>query len=198
MFGMRTVVPKNARLVPPKAKKVFAGQIFEVYQWQQEQFDGSYATFEMLKRPDTVNVFAIRDDKLVILKQQQPGSAVFYGPPGGRHDNPDETELEAAQRELLEEAGLTFRNWKLVRVEQPVGKMEWFIYSFVATGFEQETEPSPDAGEKIEVEYLTLDEVRSLAGKVRTIRADLPAEIFDNLASIDELANLPAYGGGLS
>lgn len=35
--------------LPPQAKKVFTGQIFDVYQWEQEMYDGSFETFEMLK-----------------------------------------------------------------------------------------------------------------------------------------------------
>ncbi len=36
--------------IPPNAKRVFKGIIFDVYQWQQKMFDGSKETFEMLKR----------------------------------------------------------------------------------------------------------------------------------------------------
>ena len=38
-------LPKNARLVPKNAKKVFTGEIFDIYQWQQEMYDGSLSIF---------------------------------------------------------------------------------------------------------------------------------------------------------
>ncbi len=41
----------------------------------------------------------------------------FIDYPGGRVDAEDESELEAAKRELREETGLVFKNWKLVEVE---------------------------------------------------------------------------------
>ncbi|MCL2085630.1 NUDIX hydrolase [Candidatus Saccharibacteria bacterium] len=194
--GMRTILPKDAKLVPSGAERVFRGKIFEVYQWQQEMFDGSYETFEALKRSDTVNIFAVKDGKLVILKQQQPGSPVFYGVPGGRHDDPGETELEAAKREMLEETGMTFRNWKLIWVTQPASKMEWFVYSFLATDFETQVPQKLDAGEKISVQLMTIDEARDIIrGLAPNSRADFPREIFDNINTIEELENWPEYQG---
>ena len=61
----RNTIPKNA-------KKVFGGVIFEVWQWKQKMFDGSYAVFEKLKRPDTVNVVPVIGNKIMILIQRQP------------------------------------------------------------------------------------------------------------------------------
>jgi hypothetical protein len=61
---VRAVVPKNAKVIPKQAQRVFKGQIFDVYQWPQKLFDGSTQTFEMLKRPDTLTVLAIKNDKL--------------------------------------------------------------------------------------------------------------------------------------
>ena len=191
---MRTIIPKNARLIPENAVQVFHGKIFDVYQWPQEMFDGSTKTFEMLKRPDTVNVFAIKDNKLVVVKQQQPNSKEFYGVPGGRHDDPNETELDAAKRELLEETGMTFRNYKLIWATQPQGKIEWFIYTFLATGFVDQTSQNLDSGEKILVELKTLDEVKAIINDTdMNSRLDFSREIFDNIATIDDLANWPEY-----
>ena len=96
---MRTILPPKARLVPDTAKLAFQGKMFGVYQWEQALYDGTSSTFEMLKRPDTLQVFAVKDGQLVVLKEEQPTmGAPFYGLPGGRHDVATETELEAAQR----------------------------------------------------------------------------------------------------
>ncbi|HEX3082743.1 MAG TPA: NUDIX domain-containing protein [Candidatus Saccharimonadia bacterium] len=188
---MRTITPANARLIPKDAKKVFAGQIFDVYHWEQDMFDGTKATFEMLGRPDTLQVLAVKDGKLVVLHEQQPGSKPFYGMPGGRHDHPGETELEAAKREMLEETGMTFKHWKLIEVVQPHTKIEWFVYLFVASGFEAQSSPHLDAGEKIEVELVSLERARELAAgpDVR----HLPAELLESIDSLDDLPSLPEY-----
>jgi ADP-ribose pyrophosphatase len=191
---MRTFIPEGAHLVPPQAELVFRGEIFDVYQWQQEMFDGSHATFEMAKRSDTVDVLAIRDDKIVIVSDEQPGGAAKLSLPGGRHDHDDETELDAAKRELLEETGLTFRNWKLISVSEPITvthKIEWLLYLFVATDFESETEPQPDAGEKIEVRYLTYDEFIDLADRGEEEYITYLRDLFIKAGSIEGLKNLP-------
>ncbi len=44
----KRTLPKNAILIPDHATCVFRGMLFDVYQWQQEMFDGSIETFEML------------------------------------------------------------------------------------------------------------------------------------------------------
>ncbi len=190
---MRTVIPASARLLPETATKVFAGKIFDVYQWEQELFDGTKATFEMLGRPDTIQVIAIKDHKLVVLHEEQPSYQPFYGLPGGRHDVPSETELEAAKRELLEETGLAFKNWKLIDVTQPQAKIEWFVYLYVATDFLEQVTPHLDAGEKIQVELVDLIRARELASgpDVR----HLPADLLAQASSIDALADLPEYQG---
>ncbi len=191
---MRTIIPPDANSIPPNAKKVFSGQIFDVYQWPQEMFDGSVATFEMIGRIDTVQVIAIRDGKLVITEEQQPNTKAFYGIPGGRHDREDETELQAAQRELLEETGLRFKTWKLVKVFNPImdtKKIDWLIYVFVATDFIDETEPQPDAGEKISVHYMDFDEYINTGpkrGSNHTID-----RLFKQAGNIDGILNLPEY-----
>ena len=192
---MRTVVPKNAKLIPDNAECVFRGKIFDVYQWPQKMFDGSFETFEMLKRPDTVNVFAIKEGKIVILKQKQPNSSEFYGIPGGRQD-PNETELETAKRELLEEAGMTFKNWRLIWAVQPFGKIDWCMYWFLATDFVDQVPQKLDAGERISVQEMTLDEVKNLIADLDVnSRADFVREIFDNISTIDDLINWPEYVG---
>ena len=59
------------------------------------------------------------EEKIVITKQRQPRKDWFYDYPGGRNDDPREDELAAAQREMREETGMEFRNWKLISVHQP-------------------------------------------------------------------------------
>ncbi len=45
--------------IPTHAHKVFSGVIFDIYQWDQELFNGKVATFEALRRSSTVMVVAV-------------------------------------------------------------------------------------------------------------------------------------------
>ena len=60
----------NCMKIPNKAKKVFEGVIFDIYQWQQEMYDGSTATFEMLDRDNTIQVIATMDDKIILINEK--------------------------------------------------------------------------------------------------------------------------------
>lgn len=186
---MRKYIPKSAKLLPENAECKFRGALFDVYQWPQEMFDGSMTTFEMLEREDTVITIAIHDDKIVITHQAQPRQDWFYDYPGGRHDNPNEDELTAAQRELREETGMVFRNWKLVDVRQPFLKLDWLIYTFLATGFVEQKEQQLDAGEKIEILEVTFDELQEYAKKPNA--KHLWPEFLRDIKTVDELKNLP-------
>lgn len=196
-------MPENVKLIPEEAERVFKGKIYEVCQWPQKMFDGSFETFEMLRRPDTVKIipivtaeearrlgFEADEPQLIVTKQEQPRKDCFYDYPGGRMDEEDADELVAAKRELLEETGLRFRNWKLVKVEQPFNKIDWLVYTFVATGLLGRTEQSLDAGEKIEVVAMGLDEVKRLSEKeeARYMRFK---ELSDRV-QLDGIAEMPA------
>ena len=52
-------------MIPKNAKKKYKGVIFEIFQWQQKMFDGSFSTYEWLNRPDTVEVIGITKNKKI-------------------------------------------------------------------------------------------------------------------------------------
>lgn len=188
---MRTIVPTGARLIPKEAKLVFQGVIYAVHQWEQELYDGSIATFEMLSRPDTIQVLAIKEDMLVLIYEEQPTVRPAYGLPGGRHDVDSETELEAAKREVLEETGMTFGNWKLIRAWQPHSKVEQFVYLYLASDFVGQQSQHLDAGEKIEIKLVSLDEARAIAGQDGS--RGIPQDLLRGAKTMDDLINLPEY-----
>lgn len=148
--------------IPPNAKRVFQGKIFDVYQWKQKMFDGSVETFEMLKRPDTVQVMAVKGDKILLARQEQPDKARFYSFFGGRADR-GEKPLAAAKRELREESGLVSRDWMLWKIYQPYSKIDWKIYYYLARNCQKTAEPALDAGEKIKVVELDFRQFVKLA-----------------------------------
>lgn len=193
---MREYIPSETLLIPDDAKLVFTGKIFDVYQWPQRLFDGTTETFEMLRRKDTVKIIAIKDGKIIITRQKQPRKGWFYDFPGGRSDHPGENELSAAKREMLEETGMTFRSWRLVEVHQPFRKIDWLVYTFIATGFIARTSQNLDGGELIEVEEVDFDKLKSLAN---TEERFMNSAVAQEASSLEDLLNLPSlhnYSGG--
>lgn len=191
---MKKIVPENAILIPPEAKRVFEGVIFDVYQWQQRLFDGSTTTYEQLRRPDTVLVVGIVDDKIVLIDDEQAGRGKVLRLPGGRVETTDESTLAAARREMLEETGYDFASWRLVEVTQPESKLEWFVYIYVADVASRQKQPQNDGGEKI-TEYLTdIEDViryaytnRGLMGKNR--------ELLSGVKTLNDLRNIAEFQG---
>jgi ADP-ribose pyrophosphatase len=143
--------------IPPEAKCVFQGKIFSVYHWQQEMFDGSFETFEMLKRPDTVEVIATNGERIFITHQSQPNKHDYFSLLGGRVDEGEEP-LAAAKRELLEESGMTSDSWELYKEYQPIHKIEWSVHTYIAKDCRKVAEQKLDVGEKIEVKECTFEE----------------------------------------
>lgn len=153
-------LPPNPVLIPKDAKRVFKGEIFDVYQWEQELFDGSTATYEMLKRPDTVKVIAVDGDSIIVIEEEQPGGIFRSNSlPGGRVDD-GESVYEAVRRELKEEVGLEFRDWHLLQITQREPKIEWFWYTFVAQNKVSEHAVHHDSGERITVKRITYEEFK--------------------------------------
>lgn len=155
--------PKSKQEMPENAKLVFKGKVFDVYQWEQELYDGTKTTFEKLKRPDTVVVFPILPDgRIILTEQEQPGKEPFIAATSGRADEGEDV-VSAAKREMLEESGYEARELILWHSEQPVAKIDWSVYLFIAKGLEKVQDLNPEAGEKIKLKIVTFDEFLDIA-----------------------------------
>lgn len=120
-------------------------------------FDGSYKTFERIQRPDTIQVIATRDGRILMTREEQPGHKREYGLLGGRVDE-GEGPLACAKRELLEEAGLVSRDWEMLKIYEPVIKMQWRVYFYIARNCSKMAEPRLESGERIEVLDVSFEE----------------------------------------
>jgi len=150
--------PKSKQPIPEKAKRVFKGILFDVYQWEQELFDGTRTIFEKLKRPDTVVVFPVLPDgRIILTEQEQPGKEPFISTASGRVDEGEEI-LTAAKRELLEETGYEADKLILWDARHPSGKIDYVVFTFIAKGLKKVADLKLDAGEKIVLKPVTFDE----------------------------------------
>jgi ADP-ribose pyrophosphatase len=183
--------PQSTQAMPADAKLVFKGKLFDVYQWEQEMYDGSFQTFEKLKRADTAIVIAVTEDKkILITEQEQPGKEAFLGFPGGRLEEGEDV-LVGAQRELEEETGYVSEDWSLLNAIHPLTKIDWVLYFLVAKNSKKQVEQHLDTGEKIKLRFVEFDELIDLLceGKMQyepeltmmALRAKLYPEQMDEL-----------------
>lgn len=149
--------PESEQPMPDEAEIVFEGKIFSVHQWKQPLYDGTQATFEKLSRNDSVGILAVTEDKKIIVsKQEQPSMRPFYSLLGGVID-PGEVPVQTAHRELLEEAGATTQQLQLWFSTQPITKIDWAIYMFIAKDVKLSGAQQLDAGERIELSFFSFE-----------------------------------------
>lgn len=191
----KKIIPEHSILIPEKAKLVFKGVLFDTYQWQQDMYDGTTATFEMMKNFDYVQIVAVKDNKLVIINDEQPHRGMHTHFPGGRADHAGETWLEAAKREMREETGLSFKSWRLIAVYQPSSVVEQFAVWFLATDFEEEVPQQLDGGEKITVVLKPFEEVRAMIFSSDSPTMTYAMPLFWHFNTMQHLLDAPEFKG---
>ncbi len=88
------------------SQSVYAGKVLDVDVEVHEMPDGRQSTFEIIRHPGGAAVLPeLADGRLLLIKQFRPAvGEMVYEIPAGRLE-PDESPLECASRELIEEAG---------------------------------------------------------------------------------------------
>lgn len=182
--------PISRQPLPADARLVFKGKLFDTYQWEVKGYDGQMHTFEKLKRADTVMVLPVTDDgKIVLSMQEQPGKEPFWGSLGGRVEE-GEAVLEGAKRELLEESGFSSEDWELLDAVQPLSKIEWAVYTFIARDAKKVAEQNLDFGEKIELKFLSFEEFLKVATSEDFGDVEIKLLLLDALIHPEKMASL--------
>lgn len=144
--------------IPENAKKVFEGILFDVYQWEQKMFDGTFATFEAIKKLGSVQIIAITpENKIILLDEEQPHNGKFISMPGGKLEK-NETPLENAKKELKEETGMKAKRIEFYKETNFGSTINWPTYYFIARDCIKVQEPELEPGEKITPIELNFDE----------------------------------------
>lgn len=165
--------------IPPQAKRVFEGVIFDVYHWEQLLYDGkTTATFEILKRPDTVVVLAVHDGKILIARDEQPHRPAVITLIAGRVNGYDEPPLEAAKREFLEETGYQAESWEPWKTFAPYSKMAWTTHYFIARNLTKVAKPDPGPGEIVTPRWVSFDEFLELTKNPTFQNAELVSQLY--------------------
>lgn len=147
--------------IPTHADKVFSWTTFDVYQREQELFDGSTKIFEKLHRNNTIDVVAISPDNLIyILEEQQPTRPMFYGLVWWTCES-GESPLQTAQRELLEETWLISDDWILFNSYTLSSRIDYTSNIFIAKNCRLvDTQHLDPWWEQITVKRVTWDEFK--------------------------------------
>ncbi len=150
----------------PGSKNVFHGVRHDVWQWEQELFDGTKQTFECSTRKDHASVIAFLDPETILLTEQMQSGrdGSFIDVPGGIIE-PDESPEESARREFLEETGYDIGKLELYKQNNFTGSARFSAFIYLATDLKNGRAQTLDAGEKITLKPTPFDEAVRLSLK---------------------------------
>lgn len=138
-----------------------------------EMPDGKKADYYLKDEGNVAAVLAItKNGKIVLVQQYRPGpDKILLELPGGFLD-PKESPKAGAARELLEETGYT-GDLKLAGQTFHCAYSNQKKYIFVAKNCVKQGNAKPDEGEVINVQLISMDQLRKLARKGQMADADL-------------------------
>ena len=144
--------------IPQDAQKVFEWVLFDVYQKNTEQFDGSYKKFERVKAFNTAKALCVVDDMIVVLQESQPWQKQRLSLPWGILEKWEEP-LVCITREITEETWYVFSSIQLLSA---VSINVWLIdctrYLYIAKNSIDKKSQNLDMWwEKIDVLYYDFD-----------------------------------------
>jgi 8-oxo-dGDP phosphatase len=156
----------------------FEGNVVSVRTDELRMSDGTVATREIVEHPGAVGVVALDDQDRVVLVNQyrHPIRDYLDELPAGLLDVPGEPALDAARRELSEEARIAAAEWRvLVDLYTSPGMTNEAIRVFLARGLSDVAERFAPQHEEITltVSRIPLDEAvrRALAGEITNAAA---------------------------
>lgn len=168
------------------SRQVYEGKVISLRVDEVAMPGGSVAERDVVEHPGAVGVVALRQDGTVLLLRQyrHPVGETLWELPAGILDVDGEPALQAAQRELGEEAFLTARSWSvLVDMFSSPGMSDEAVRLYLARDLEEIPEERRHEGvdEEADMErhWIDLDDA---------VERVLQGEITNNLACVGLLA----------
>lgn len=181
--------------IPNSAKKVFEGILFDVYQWEQELFDGTTTIFEAVKRLPSTQLIIVKNNKIILYNEEQPMKGRYISMPGGMLERYEES-MQGAKRELLEELGMQVEKEEefIFYLKEDFGnnKLLWETYYYIVKNPQKISEPNLDSGEKIEPFEVSFEEFMQITKKNDFINKNFSNHLkeLEKNNKLDEFKNL--------
>lgn len=147
----------------------YSGKIIEVV-----QFKSGDKVFEKARRSPGVRALIVSGDKILLSREfRQEVSGYDFRLPGGKvfdrledyknHLSEDMISFatQAVIKEVKEEVGLIAKNPKLLRISKAGATIEWDLFYFLISDFEQGEQDLED-GEDISFEWHTFEQVKTI------------------------------------
>lgn len=156
---------------------VYEGAFLRIRKDRAALPDGSIHGREWVMHPGAAAMLALGDDGRVLIVRQYRYAMrqVYVELPAGKIDA-GENALQTAKRELLEETGYVAREWAhLTQIHPAIGFSNELLDIYVARGLELRDKARPDAGELLEVDWVSVgwlvDELR--AGRLPDVKTHI-------------------------
>ena len=143
----------------------------------------------VVELPGTVCGLALTEEGEVLMVRQyrHPIEETLIEIPGGFIDK-NETHEEAMRRELKEETGYEFSSFKEVgKIAANPGVLNNFTYLFLAQGGKKTSDQKLDKNEELEVELISLKELKQLFLDNKILQATHNSCVFYALRELGEI-----------
>jgi ADP-ribose pyrophosphatase len=153
----KRVITKSRKAKVLSSKVLFKGRVFTVKRDRVLEPSGVVTVRESIAHPGSVVVLpAFPDQRVVLIRQYRHAAGQYLWELVAGHKEPDETFLQGARRELLEETGYTARRYtKLLDVYPSPGLLGEIMKIFLAEGLTKGI-ARPEDDEKITTRVVTL------------------------------------------
>lgn len=151
---------------------IYSGKIVTLTEELVELENGSQSMRELVSHRPVVAAVPVTANREIILVSQfrHPMKQHLLEIPAGGL-NPNESPLDGAKRELLEETGIQAETWSDIASCYPSpGFCDEYIYIYLATNLSQQP-PNPDDDEFITVQHIPIDQVSDLIASKKIIDA---------------------------
>lgn len=142
---------------------IYKTKLFDVKEEEIILPNGHKRTYSVVERRPVAVIFPLVDYslKLYLISQYRYLFEKNILEAVAGHIDKKESPLEAAKRELKEEAGISAQQWEeMIRIENSASVIKSTVHLFVARGL-YEGKPNPEEGEEIKVVKMPLEEAVS-------------------------------------